>query len=127
MTFVSFLGFGLIVTILLIIIRRERPELAVLLAMASAGIILVNLLKYLTEIVAVFETLALNAEVKLEYLKLIIRIIGIAYLAGFGAQICKDAGEHSMASKIELAGKIFILSMGLPVMAGLLDLILKVF
>lgn len=127
MAFISFLGFGLIVTILLIIIRRDRPELAVLLAMASAGIILVNLLKNLTEILAVFETMALNAEVKLEHWKLIIRIIGIAYLAGFGSQICKDAGEHSMAAKIELAGKIFILSMGLPIMAGLLDLILKVF
>lgn len=127
MKFFSFLGFILIVTVLLIILRKERPEIAAVLAIASAGIILVGILKYVADILLVFETLAVKAEIKGEHLKLMIRIIGIAYLAGFGAQICKDAGENSMASKIELAGKIFILSMGIPVMAGLLNLILKAF
>jgi stage III sporulation protein AD len=127
MKFFSFLGFILIVTVLLIILRKERPEIAAVLAIASAGIILVGILKYVADILLVFETLAVKAEIKGEHLKLMIRIIGMAYLAGFGAQICKDAGENSMASKIELAGKIFILSMGIPVMAGLLNLILKAF
>ena len=63
----------------------------------------------------------------LEYLKLIVKIVGLAYLAGFGAQICKDAGENGIAAKIELAGKIFILTMGIPIMVGLLDLILQLF
>lgn len=127
MGFFSFLGFMLVVTVLLLIIRKERPEMAVLLAIAAAGIMMVSLLKYVADILLVFETLARKANVQTEYLTLIIRIVGIAYLAGFGAQICKDAGESGMAAKIELAGKIFILSMGIPVMAGLLDIILKVF
>jgi stage III sporulation protein AD len=127
MTFFSFLGFILVVTVLLIILRKERPEVAILLAIASSGIILVGILKYVADILLVFETLAVKAEMKGEHLKLIVRIIGMAYLAGFGAQICKDAGENSMAAKIELAGKIFILSMGIPIMAGLLELILKAF
>ncbi|HPT87365.1 MAG TPA: stage III sporulation protein AD [Bacillota bacterium] len=117
----------LVVTVLLLIIRKERPEIAVLLTIAAAGIMMVSLLKYVADILLVFETMARKANVQTEYLTLIIRIVGIAYLAGFGAQICKDAGETGMASKIELAGKIFILSMGIPVMAGLLDIILKVF
>jgi stage III sporulation protein AD len=127
MTFFSFLGFVLIVTVLLIILRKEQPEVAVILAIASAGIILVGILKYVADILLVFETLAVKAEIKGEHLKLIVRIVGMAYLAGFGAQICKDAGEQGMAGKIELAGKIFILSMGIPIMVGLLDLILKAF
>jgi len=127
MGFFSVLGFMLIVAVLLLIIRKERPEMAVLLAIAAAGMVMVSLLKYVADILLVFEAMARKASVRTEYLTLIIRIVGIAYLAGFGAQICKDAGETGMAAKIELAGKIFILSMGIPVMAGLLDVILKAF
>jgi stage III sporulation protein AD len=78
-------------------------------------------------VLLVFETLAEKAEVNQEYLKLAVKIVGLAYLAGFGAQICRDAGESGMAAKIELAGKIFILVLGIPVMAGILDLVLRVF
>jgi len=125
--FFATLGFILLVTILLIILRHDRPEIAMLLALAATAVIMVGLLKNVSEILLVFEDLAVKANVNTNYLKLIIKIVGIAYLAGFGAQICKDAGENSMAAKIELAGKIFILTMGIPIMVGILDLILKVF
>ena len=127
MGFIPVLGFALIVTVLLIIIRKERPEMAVLLALAAACLILVALLKNIGQIITVFESLALKARLDMVYLKLVIKIIGLAYLAGFGAQICKDAGENSMAAKIELAGKIFILGLGIPIMIGILDLVLKSF
>jgi stage III sporulation protein AD len=127
MNFFAILGLVLVVTVLLIILRKERPEMAVLLAIAAAGLILSALLKSISQVVTVFESLALKSQLNLSYLKLIIKIVGLAYLAGFGAQICKDAGEGSMAAKIELAGKIFILSLGIPIMVGLLDLILKIF
>ncbi|MCL6590522.1 MAG: stage III sporulation protein AD [Firmicutes bacterium] len=126
MGFYSILGFALLVTVLLIIIRKERPEMGVMLAIAAASLIFIALLPNLNRVLLVFESLGIKSNQNLEYLKLIVKIIGLAYLAGFGAQICKDAGENSMAGKIELAGKIFILTMGMPIMAGLLDLILKI-
>lgn len=112
---------------LLIIIRKERPEIAVVLGIAATGIILLALIKSVTQILTVFESIAVKANLNLEYFKLIIKIIGMAYLAGFAAQICKDAGEGGMAAKIELAGKIFILGMGIPLMVSLLDVIMKIF
>lgn len=127
MTFYAILGTALIVTVLLIIVRKERPEIAVLLSVAAAGLILTALLKNINPILLVFNNLALKTQINLSYLKLIVKIVGLAYLAGFGAQICKDAGEGSMAAKIELAGKIFILTLGIPIMVGLLELILKMF
>lgn len=127
MEFIPILGFSLIVTVLLILVRKERPEIAVLLGLAAAGLILTALLKSISQVVTVFESLAIKSQMNLAYIKLIIKIVGLAYLAGFGSQICKDAGEGSMGAKIEMAGKIFILSLGIPVMVGLLDLILKIF
>lgn len=127
MSFQAVLGFALIVTILLVLLRKQHPEVAVLLGIAATALIMVALMKNISQILNVFETVALKSNLELKYLKLIIKIIGFAYLAGFGAQICKDAGEGGMASKIEFAGKIFILGMGLPVLVSLLELILKIF
>ena len=127
MSFYAILGCGLMVTVLLIIVRKERPEIAILLSVAAGILILTALLKNINQVMLVFNNLALKTQINLSYLKLIVKIIGVAYLAGFGAQICKDAGEGSMAAKIELAGKIFILSLGIPIMVGLLELILRMF
>lgn len=127
MTFYAILGSALMVTVLLIIVRKERPEIAVLLSVAAASLILTALIKNINQVLLVFNNLAVKTQLNLSYLKLIVKIVGLAYLAGFGAQICKDAGEGSMAAKIELAGKIFILSLGIPIMVGLLELILKMF
>jgi stage III sporulation protein AD len=127
LTFYAILGVALVVTVLLIIVRKERPEIAVLLSVAAAGLIFTALLKNINQVLLVFNSLAMKTQLNLSYLKLIIKVVGLAYLAGFGAQICKDAGEGSMAAKIELAGKIFILSLGIPIIVGLLELILKMF
>lgn len=127
MSFYTIIGFAFVVTVLLIIIRKERPEIAVALSIAAAGILLLALIKNVTQILTVFESIAVKANLNLEYFKLIIKIIGLAYLAGFAAQICKDAGEGGMAAKIELAGKIFILGMGIPLMVSLLEVIMKIF
>lgn len=125
MSFFAVLGFGLVVTVLLIVVRKDRPEMAVLLSIAASALILIGLIKNIAQILTVFESLTSKTQINSGYLKLVVKIVGIAYLAGFGAQICKDAGENSMAAKIELAGKIFILSLGVPIMIGLLEMIIR--
>jgi len=71
------------------------------------------------------EKLAVNANVNLVYVETILKIIGIAYIAEFAAQITKDAGQGSISSKIELAGKILILAMAIPILTVMIETILK--
>ena len=52
-------------------------------------------------------------------------MIGVAYLAEFGAQVCRDAGENSIAAKIEFAGKIIILIMAVPILMAVLESIIS--
>ena len=57
------------------------------------------------------------------YFKLLIKIIGITYLAEFSADLCKDAGANTLASQIELFGKLSILVLCMPIMTSLLETI----
>lgn len=57
------------------------------------------------------------------YFKLLVKIIGITYLAEFSADLCKDAGANTLASQIELFGKLSILVLCMPIMTSLLETI----
>jgi stage III sporulation protein AD len=53
-------------------------------------------------------------------------IAGIALLAEFAISICKDAGENSIASKVEMGSKVIIISMSIPIISNLLEIIIKI-
>lgn len=71
------------------------------------------------------EDLAERANINQVYLQTILKIIGIAYIAEFGAQIAKDAGQGSLAGKIELAGKILIIVMAIPIITVIIETIIQ--
>ncbi len=58
-----------------------------------------------------------------DYLGTVLRIVGVAYLTEFGAQVARDAGEGAVASKVELGGKVLVLTMALPILLGILQLV----
>ena len=58
--------------------------------------------------------LAMRYGIPTAYVGVLVKIIGIAYLVQFGAQVCKDAGESAIATRVEMGGRILILSMTLP-------------
>ena len=71
------------------------------------------------------EKMAVNAKVNLVYVETILKIIGIAYIAEFAAQITKDAGQGALASKIELGGKVLILAMAIPILTVMIETIIQ--
>ncbi len=70
------------------------------------------------------QKIAVDANVNMIYLETILKIIGIAYIAEFGAQISKDAGQGAIASKIELGGKILILAMAIPILTAIIETVI---
>ncbi|GLB58150.1 stage III sporulation protein AD [Cytobacillus sp. NCCP-133] len=76
-------------------------------------------------IIHMIEKIAINAKVNLVYVETILKIIGIAYIAEFAAQITKDAGQGAIAAKIEMGGKILILAMAIPILTVLIETIIQ--
>ncbi|KON87092.1 stage III sporulation protein AD [Sporosarcina globispora] len=76
-------------------------------------------------IIHMIEKIAVNAKVNIVYVETILKIIGIAYIAEFAAQITKDAGQGAIAAKIEMGGKILILAMAIPILTVLIETIIR--
>lgn len=125
MEIMQIVGLGIVVTILILVIRQQRPELALLLSLTLSVMIFLLVAGKISLILDLFHELAGRANVNQLYVNTVLKIIGIAYISEFGAQICKDAGEGAIAGKIELAGKILILVLAVPIIAVVLDTIAK--
>ena len=125
MEIIQIIGLGFVVTLLILIIKQQRPEMAVQLSLALATIIFLMVLSKINIVLNLFRDMAGKANISSMYLNTILKIIGIAYVTEFGAQVCRDAGEGAVASKIEFAGKVLVMVMAIPIIALVLDTIVR--
>ncbi|NGQ94717.1 stage III sporulation protein AD [Brevibacillus sp. SYP-B805] len=124
MEIVQIVGLGLVATILALVIKEQKPIFAFLLAIASGAIIFYFLIDKIAVVIRVLERLAVQADLNMVFLETILKIIGIAYIAEFGAQMTRDAGQGAIASKIELAGKVLILVMAVPIIQIIIETVI---
>jgi stage III sporulation protein AD len=122
---IQIVGLGLIATILALIIKEQKPAFAFILATFTGIMIFLFLIGKISEVIRLLEKLATEGGINIIYLKTILKIIGIAYIAEFGAQITRDAGQGAIASKIELAGKILIMVMAIPIITVIIETVMQ--
>ncbi|NPC93263.1 stage III sporulation protein AD [Bacillus sp. WMMC1349] len=122
---VQIVGLGMIATFLSLIVKEQKPTFAFMIIVFTGCAIFLFLVDQVYHIIRMIEKIASNANINMTYVETILKIIGIAYIAEFGAQITKDAGQGAIASKIELAGKILILVMAIPILTVIIETIIK--
>jgi len=118
-------GIGFLATVLILVIREQKPMFAYLLATFVGITIFLAFVGKIDDVITVLEELAERSGIPMVYLKTMLKIIGIAYIAEFGAQIVRDAGLESIASKIEFAGKMLILVMAVPIISVIVETVLN--
>ncbi|HHW45015.1 stage III sporulation protein AD [Desulfofundulus thermobenzoicus] len=118
-------GLGIVAAVMAVTIRHNKPEMAVLLSIATGLILFLMVLGKIGAVIDVLRELAARANLNMVYLGTILKIVAIAYIAEFGAQICRDAGEGAVAAKIEFAAKILVLVLAVPIVIAVLQSLLK--
>lgn len=119
-------GLAIISTILCMVIKKDRPEMAMFIGILTGIMILLSVTYKLNFIIDSINDLAHKANIPTMYISLIIKLIGIAYLMEFAIQICKDCGEGNIASKLEFGGKIIVMTMSFPILVSIIDMILNI-
>ncbi len=108
------------------ILKETRPEFTIFISLITGVIIFLALIPKLVYLLDVMRDLSQKVDIEIIYFSTILKIIGIAYIVEFGSQLCRDAGENSIAMKIEMAGKLSILVLSIPILLGLMELIMKI-
>ncbi len=126
MDIIKIIGVGLIALIIIIIVKQYRPEFTMYVSVAAGIIILLLVMDKLSAIIDLLTNLANKTSINNEFIFLLIKITGIAILTEFASSVCKDSGETAIASKVDMGGKVIIIAMSIPIIATLLETILKV-
>lgn len=119
-------GIGILSTVIIVILKDLRPEFAMLVSIVTGVIIFLMVLDKLVYVVDTISTLQTKVDVNISYFNTILKIIGMAYLIEFASQISRDAGQDSIAMKIEFGGKVLIMVLAIPILLALMDLITKI-
>ena len=80
----------------------------------------------LSAIIDLLTNLSKKSGINAQYVAILLKISGIAILSEFAVSVCKDLGETAVATKIDLAGKIIIISISIPIISALLELLIKI-
>lgn len=126
MEIIKVISFAFIALFMILLIKDKKSNIAVLISIAAGVLIFLFVVPKLAIVMNFLESISNKTKVDFVYLNTIFKILAIAYLATFCAEVCKDAGEKSLASKVEFAGKIFILTLGIPILMAVLQAIINI-
>lgn len=126
MDIIKIIGIGLTALIIVIILKQYKPEFALYVSILAGAFILILSLSQISGVINFLKSLASKANINSEFLDIILKITGIAILTEFAVSICKDSGESAIANKIDIGGKVMIITISIPIISSLLETILKV-
>ena len=97
-------------------LKEYRKYFAVYASLIGGAIILFYAINYIGNIVDFLNGLA-DSGLNSTYIILLIKITGISILTEFAVSVCRDSGESSIANKVDLGGKIIVISLSIPVIS----------
>lgn len=119
------IGIAFITVVFTIILKEYRKDFAIYVVIIGGILILVSSLDILSGIINFINTLSNKTNLNGEFIKLLIKITSISILIDFAVNICKDSGESAIASKLDLGGKVIVISMSIPVISSMLNVLLE--
>lgn len=126
MDIIKITGIGLISLIIIIIVKQYKPEFAIYVSLMAGVLIFTLVFSKISDVISLLNSLVNKSSINSKFIALLIKITGIAILTEFAVSICKDSGENAIANKIDIGGKVMIVTVSIPIISSLLETVIKV-
>ena len=123
MEVIKIVGVSIFAVIMIIILKNYRPEMALVLSIITGIGIMLYAISKMSSVINVLNDLVSKSGVNTDFLLIIIKVIGIAYIVEFGKNVCIDAGQSSIATNLEMAGKVVIVVLTIPLISSLVNVL----
>lgn len=122
MNIFSLCACGIISCVLIVTIRQYKPEMAIGVSVAAGVVMFTMLAAGVVPVIGALTDTAGKIGVNGEYILISVKAVGICLVAQLAADICRDSGQQSAATKIEIGGKLAVVAVSLPLFEQLLTL-----
>ncbi len=123
---IKIIGIGLTALVIIIILKQYKPEYAIYVSIIAGILILFFAMEKISGIVNLLQSISDKTYINKTFLSILLKITGIAFITEFAVSVCSDAGEKAIASKIEIGSKVIIVTMSIPIITSLLELIIEI-
>ena len=114
MEIVALSGIAILAAILAVMLKKYNPEYSILISLGAGALLLWMILSKISPAISQIRELISAAGISGEYGVILLKTLGVCFLTHLSADSCRDAGEGALAAKVELAGKLFIVILALP-------------
>lgn len=120
---VAVVGLLLCAAMLAVLLRVQRPELAMCLGLAAAAVVTLLLVRQIAPLISTMRRMLAMTTLPTEGFSVVLKAAGVCLLTQITADTCRDAGETALAAKAELAGRVLMLMLAVPLFEELLTLV----
>lgn len=117
---------GIIAGVLVVTVRQKQPELGMQVGIVAGLIIFIYVLDYIVTAVDYVKNIVSNYHIPIDGITIVLKIVGIAYICEFAVHTLKDTGENALAAKVEIAGRVFIVVLSLPVLSSFMNMVIGI-
>lgn len=122
---VSIAGICIIASVMCKLFSDNGKEYALYIKLAAAATVMSMIIIFVSPIAETIRNIYSRAGTDEEYLTVLFKALGICYITQFACDICKDSGENALASQAELAGKISLMIIALPLFESLAEIVAR--
>ncbi len=116
-------GIAVITSVLALTLRQYRPELAVHVSIGGGALLLLAAAAQFSGITQTVQELFSNSGIGEGWLRLVLKVTGVAYITQISSELCRDMGEGALAVKTELCGRLMMLSLTAPAVLSLISIL----
>lgn len=111
--------------LLSLFLRDYKREYSILVGLVTAAAVISYSAECLVNVIKSIRYITEKSGVDIKYFTIVLKVVGVAYISQFGGELLRDCGEGAVASKVELAGKIFILYLTVPIITSFLNVCIE--
>lgn len=117
-----------VVAVMVSILLKQygKHEYAIVVQISTGTILMLSIVVKIGDLITELTGLSSTIGLSVDYIKLLIKVLGICIITQFVSELCKDSGENSLASQIEFAGKIIVVTLMLPLLKSIINLVVGI-
>ncbi len=123
MNIISICGIAIFAAAAAIALKKNAPETSMLIVTASGVLIFFSVLSEITPIINEIYKLINSSGIDSEYGEILLKTVGICLACQFTSETCRDAGQGSLASRVELASKVTVVITAIPLFEKILSVV----
>ena len=126
MEIVVICAFSVVASVVALFIKQYRPEYSSVILTAASVIILTSLVKTIVPLIGEYLGIVSAAGLDRNVFSVILKALGISLITVFASDICSDAGQSSLAGRVEFAGKVAIVILAFPLIREVLSIVSEI-